>query len=340
MAKSDKARRAIIGIAVYEQCSAWIASGLLELFAIANTAQRIAGDGRSRCIEFECQAIARRGRTVRGPHGVSFAAGATRRRYDAVIVPPIWCQSIAELQERAEGLRSHEAWLHDLARRSGIMASACSGAVLLANAGLLDGYRATTCWWLAPWFERRFSNIELAPDRLVVTDRNRWTAAAGSAYIHLGLELVRELAGEKAAAVTARLMLVERRRGSQSPFLATTVPPVSDGRDPLIERALRYMDAHAGSKVSVADICGHLAVTERTLMRKFRLALDLTPLEYLQSRRIARSRELLEGTQLPLDAIVEQCGYQDVSSFRKLFARQVGMTPREYRSRFGASQRG
>ena len=78
-----------------------------------------------------------------------------------------------------------------------------------------------------------------------------------------------------------------------------------------------------------------LAVSERTLARKFKASLGMSPLSYLQSQRIARARQLLETSTLALERIVEQCGYEDISSFRKLFARQVGMTPREYRLRFG-----
>ena len=98
---------------------------------------------------------------------------------------------------------------------------------------------------------------------------------------------------------------------------------------------MRYLRQHAGKRLAIAGVCRTLAVSERTLARRFKASLGMSPLSYLQSQRIARARELLEGSKLPLDRIVEQCGYEDVSSFRKLFARQVGMTPRDYRQRFG-----
>jgi len=127
-------------------------------------------------------------------------------------------------------------------------------------------------------------------------------------------------------------MLVERRRGSQSPFLVPHAAP-EQGSD--IDRATRYLRQHSGKRLVLAGLCRALAVSERTLARKFKVGLGMSPLSYLQSQRVARARELLESSKLPLDRIVEQCGYEDVSSFRKLFARQVGMTPREYRQRFG-----
>jgi transcriptional regulator GlxA family with amidase domain len=330
MAKSDTFVQ--VGIMGYDGCSAWITAGLLELFAVANVAARLVGSDR----KFRCELIARSKRRVNGSHGVLFTVAPVRRRYHALVVPPLWCESVEELQRCAEKLKSHNRWLTDLARRSRIVASACSGAVLLANAGLLDGRSATTCWWLAAWFGEKFPDITLKSDRLIVKDGDRWTAAAGTAYIHLGLDLIRELAGENTAATAGRLMLVERRRGSQSPFLGQAPPA---GTDPLVARATQILEAQGAGHLSVATLSGQLAVTSRTLVRRFRATTATTPLQYLQSRRIAMARTLLEDPKLTLETIVERCGYQDVSSFRKLFTRQVGMTPREYRSRFGAARR-
>jgi transcriptional regulator GlxA family with amidase domain len=328
------AKTVTIAIVGYAGCSCWITAGLLELFAIANNARATLPEERAAAaIRFDCHIVSRSGRAVRGSHGVSFPVRAVRRRYDAAIVPPIWCDSLADLEVQARRLRSENAFLAQLARRSQILASSCSGAVLLAQAGLLGGRRATTCWWLVNWFRRTFPDIDMAPDRLVVRDRDRWTAAAGAAYMHLALDLVRELAGEPLATATGRLMLVERRRGSQSPFLVPSAAPEHAG--PEIERAARYLRQHAGKRLAIANVCRALAVGERTLARRFKAGLGMSPLSYLQSQRIARARQLLESSNLPLERIVEQCGYEDASSFRKLFARQVGMTPREYRLRFG-----
>ena len=314
-------------------CSAWITAGLLELFAIANNARATLGNRASSTARFDCHIVGRARGAVRGSHGVSFAAHAPRRRYDVSIVPPVWCESLADLEVQARRLRNENAFVTEMARRSQIVASTCSGAVLLAQAGLLNGRRATTCWWLVNWFRRTFPDIGMAPDRLVMRDGNRWTAAAGAAYMHLALDLVREFAGEPLAAATAKLMLIERRRGSQSPFLQPHAPNAH--ADSEMDRATRYLQQHSGKKLVIAGVCRTLAVSERTLARRFKASLGMSPLSYLQSQRIARARQLLESSPLPLERIVEQCGYEDISSFRKLFARQVGMTPREYRLRFG-----
>jgi transcriptional regulator GlxA family with amidase domain len=339
MAKADSPKRdarcARVGVFTYDGCSAWVAAGLLELFGIANIARAAlpaahAGGAR----RFECHVLGRK-RRVLASQGVKFDTQAPAHRYDAVIVPSLWGATREEFFGRLEGFGAEHAPLRALAGSSHVMASACSGAVLLAGAGLLAGRRITTCWWLADWFRQRFAGVDLVLDRVLMADGDRWTAAAGSAYMHLGLELVRALSGEAVAAGTARLMLVERRRGSQSPFLAQPLPP-RDVIDPLTQSALRYLDEQMATPLTIARLCRAIGVHERTLARRFQAVIGLSPLSYLQSRRVARARELLESSALPLEEIVVQCGYEDVASFRKLFARQVGMTPREYRSRFAS----
>jgi transcriptional regulator GlxA family with amidase domain len=333
MAKTATVKTIPVAIIGYAGCSAWITAGLLELFAVANNARATLGDRGATTVRFDCHIVAKSARAVRGSHGVSFAVHAARRSYAASIVPPIWCESLADLETQAHRLRAENAFIVRMARRSKIVASSCSGAVLLAQAGLLSGRRATTCWWLVNWFRRTFPDIEMVPDRLVTRDGNCWTGAAGAAYMHLALDLVRELAGDPLAAATAKLLLVERRRGSQSPFLVPHTTASQSGSE--IDRATRYLREHSAQPRAIAGACRALAISERTLTRRFKASLGISPLSYLQSQRIAHARQLLESSTLPLERIVGQCGYEDVSSFRKLFARQVGMTPRDYRLRFG-----
>ena len=329
-AKSDKGREVTIAVIGYEDCSAWITAGIVEFFAIANLPPR---PRRNRGTRFACTVISASGRTVRASHGVRFTTAPVRRRYDVVIAPPLWAPSRAEFEQRLAALERLAPLVQRLAARSEIAASACSGAVLLAQAGLLANHRATTCWWLSDWFVRRFPDVRLDARKLLVVDRGRWTAAAGSAYLHLCLELVEHFAGAEIAAATARLALVEPRRGSQSPFIGRELPRAEAEVGPISEIA-RWLDERIDTPLAVSDVAKRSNTTPRTLNRRFRAAFGVSPLAYLQARRIALAKRLLETRADPLDRIVERCGYSDVSSFRKLFAREVGMTPREYRLRF------
>jgi transcriptional regulator GlxA family with amidase domain len=334
MAKTDTP--ATIAILAYEGCSAWITAGLVEQFAIANVAAAHTPGRSKRLPSFRCEIIGASTRLIRASHDVRFEPAPLRGHYDAVVVPPLWVESAGQISERLRRLEQLNPLLIKLARRADIVSSACSGAALLASAGLLARHRVTTCWWLVPWFATRFPDVTLVADRLVMIDRDRWTAAAGSAYIHLGLALVRHFAGTQIANTTARLMLVEQRRGSQSPFIMPANLP-EDAADPLIQRATEHLRTHATDRFSTVTLSRALNVSERTLSRRFQSALGMTPLTYLQTQRVARAKQLLELGSTPLDQIVVECGYEDVSSFRKLFSRHVGMTPREYRSRFSGS---
>jgi transcriptional regulator GlxA family with amidase domain len=332
MAKSATAPLARIAVLAFPSCSCWITAGLLEIFGIANLVLgQLANGQRARLLEFHAIS-ARSARTVKASHGVTFPIHRRLARYDAVIIPPLWCESLSEFDRRIAGLKAELDLLRELAKRSSIVASSCSGAALLATAGLLDGERATTCWWLVDWFQQRFPQVQLHAEQILIADGSRWTSAAGSAYMHLGIELVHKLAGGKAANITSRLMLVEPRRGIQSPFLIDA--PLVGHRDADVKRAIDYLDSHATAFIAMPALSRKVAVSERTLARKFQSQVGMSPLAYLQSRRIAHAKQLLESSSLTLDRIVERCGYEDVASFRKLFTRLVGMTPREYRSRF------
>lgn len=332
MAKSATTPLARIAVLGYSSCSCWITAGLLEIFGIANLVLGQLADGkRTRLFDFR-MISARSARSIKASHGVMFPTQAPLARYDAVIVPPLWCESLAEFDRHIASMRAELNFIRELPKRTNIIASSCSGAALLATAGLLDGHRATTCWWLVEWFQQRFPDVQLQAEQVLIAEERRWTSAAGSAYMHLGIELVREFAGDKVANITSRLMLVEPRRGTQSPFL---IDAASAGqRDAEVTRAIEYLDTHATSPITMPALSRKLAVSERTLARRFQSQVGMSPLAYLQSRRIAHAKRLLESSSLALDRIVERCGYTDVASFRKLFTRLVGMTPREYRSRF------
>lgn len=329
MAKSDTLRIAILA---YPGCSAWISAGLLEFFAIANAVARI----QRASLTIDCHAVSARGQAVAASHGVRLATRPPTGRYAAVIVPPLWSGSRAEFDAAVLRIVALGPLLTAVAKRSSIVASACSGAVVLAEAGLLQGHRATTCWWLTDWFAQRYPDVELDPARLVVADGSVWTAAAGSAYLHLCLELTRKLAGAKIATAAGRLALVEPRRGSQSPFLPPAADVAAAEEDGPAARAIAMLQRHPESSASVAVLAKRCGTTARTLNRQFHRRLGMTPLAYRQSQRIALAKRLLEAGRLPLESIVERCGYSDVASFRKLFTREVGMSPKEYRLRFAA----
>ncbi|MGK5532421.1 GlxA family transcriptional regulator [Streptomyces sp. URMC 129] len=213
------------------------------------------------------------------------------------------------------------------------IASICSGAFVLAEAGLLDGRAATTYWTLSDEFRRRFPDVDLVGDVLFVDDGQVLTSAGGSAGVDLCLHLIRADLGAAVAARAARTLVAgPMRPGGQAQIVEAPVPP-ENGLSLAATRewALRRLDR----PLSLADLAGHARTSVRTLTRRFRAETGLSPLQWLLHRRLDRALELLETTDLPMDHIAHRSGIGSADSLRRHLSRRTGLTPRAYRAAFG-----
>ncbi len=211
-----------------------------------------------------------------------------------------------------------------------LVAASCYGTFVLAESGRLDGRPATTPWWLADAFRQRYPHVRLDADQALVDAGAALTAGAMTAHVDLSLHVLRRLFGARLARQVAGIMLIDGARRSQRPF--KSLP--QRFADPLVDAAAAWMSRHAARDFSTQELAAALAVSYRTLHRRFAAAAGMPPLAYLQALRIEHARELLETTRDSVERIVETVGYRDSSAFRRLFARQLGLTPAEYRQRF------
>ncbi|MEO3768145.1 helix-turn-helix domain-containing protein [Streptomyces sp. B8F3] len=228
--------------------------------------------------------------------------------------------------------------LRDAAAGGARIASLCTGAFVLAQAGLLDGRRATTHWGLADDLATRFPAVVVEPDRLFVEDGGIYTSAGAAAAIDLCLHLVGVDYGAAVANTVARLAVVPPvRPGGQSQFIETPLPPErGTSLAPTRAWALERLDL----PLTLADLARHAGTSVRTLTRRFRAETGLSPLQWLLQRRINRARELLETTGLPMDQVAEKSGLGSADSLRKHMATQVGVTPTAYRASFNRARTG
>ena len=169
-------------------------------------------------------------------------------------------------------------------------------------------------------------------DELVVEDGPVTTTGAATAGYEATMRLIELAGGEALAQNTARLLLVDRQRQSQAPYISLALAETA--RQPLSERAERWLQKNLHESISIAALAAHCRVSERTLLRRFHADFGATPLEYVQKLRVERAKALLESTALSFEEIVGRCGYQDVSSFRRLFKQVTQLTPNDYRDRF------
>ncbi|MEV4363377.1 helix-turn-helix domain-containing protein [Nonomuraea sp. NPDC049625] len=212
------------------------------------------------------------------------------------------------------------------------IASLCTGAFVLAQAGLLDGRRATTHWGLAGDLAARFPSIDVRPDVLFVEDGGIFTSAGAAAAIDLCLHLIRLDYGAAVANTAARLAVVSPvRPGGQAQFIETPLPPErGTSLAPTRAWALEHLDR----PLTLADLARHARISVRTLTRRFHAETGLSPLQWLLHRRVDRARELLETTGLPMDQVAGRSGLGSADSLRKHLVSRVGLTPTAYRASF------
>jgi transcriptional regulator GlxA family with amidase domain len=217
------------------------------------------------------------------------------------------------------------------AARGARVASICSGAFLLAATGLLDGKTATTHWLATSELARRFPAIRVDPDVLYVDEGQVLTSAGAAAALDLCLHLVRHDYGAAAAAFAARVSVMPlEREGGQSQFIVAPPPTDETSLAPL----LAWLDDHAASPLSLADIASAGSMSVRTLNRRFREQTGTTPLQWLIRARIRRAQGLLETTALSIDRVAESVGFHSTSVFREHFRRVVCTSPTTYRRAF------
>ena len=225
----------------------------------------------------------------------------------------------------------------NLARRSRRVASVCTGAFLLAAAGLLDGKRATTHWSGCARLAERYPQITVDGERIFVQDGNVWTSAGVTAGMDLALALVADDLGQDAALqVARRLVMYVQRPGGQSQFSAQLSAQRAQ-RDPLRELQA-WIGEHPAADHSVERLAARIGMSPRHFARVFRAEVGCTPAAYVEQVRVEVARRLLETTGLPVDDVAAGAGFGTPETMRRAFARRVGASPTEYRDRFRSFQ--
>lgn len=216
--------------------------------------------------------------------------------------------------------------------RGARIASICTGAFLLAEAGLLDGRRATTHWAWAEELAARYPKVDVDPNVLYVQDGRLFTSAGTAAGIDLCLHLVRlDLGTDVANAVARRMVVPPHRDGGQAQYVDAPLPPCdSDTLAPLLDWAVEHLE----EPLTLADLAKHANISVRTLVRRFTAATGTTPLQWLLIQRVRRAQHLLESSDQPVERIASLAGFGTAANLRQHFTRVVGVPPMHYRRTF------
>lgn len=223
-------------------------------------------------------------------------------------------------------------WVRGRALQARRFASVCTGAVLLATSGVLDGRRAATHWSLCAALARRFPAVQVEPDPIFVHDGPAWTSAGVTAGIDLALALVEEDLGRAVALAVARYLVVFLKRpGGQAQFSATLALQ-DEGR---FDTLHGWMAEHLSGELSLPRLAAQAGMSERSFSRHYLEATGKTPARAVDLLRVEAARNLLADTQLPVKRVAQRCGFGSEETMRRSFLRLLAATPQEYRSRFG-----
>jgi transcriptional regulator GlxA family with amidase domain len=303
----------------------------MDVLMLANQFWRLSNP-RRRGLPFSWRVIDGLGRPVELPGWQQYSqedAGALPTVQTALVLPGLQMHNIPHLRRIVETLSAERALVTARHAGGGVIAAGFNTSVLLAEWGLLDGREATTSWLLASWFANTYPSVRLVMDKPVSVDGAILCSGAPAAHAQLMLALVERFAGEELANRCATAVLYQQSRFEQSVLTPTPVT-----RDSVVYKARRHLEQHLREPYSLQMTAAAASVSPRTLLRHFREVQAMSPLDYLHRLRIERARQLLEVTVLDLPQVIEQCGYQDPSAFRRLFLRETGMTPSDYRARY------
>ena len=224
-------------------------------------------------------------------------------------------------------------WLRARAGVARRTASVCTGAFLLAAAGLLDRRRAVTHWEYCDLLGRRYPAVKVEPDPIFVHDGDVWSSAGVTAGIDLSLALVEEDLGRTLALGVARnLVVFLKRPGGQAQFSAALSLQSADDR---FAELHSWLAEHLADDLSLSRLAARSGMSERTFLRRYREATGVTPARAIERLRVEAARQLLVETRLPVKRIAARCGFGSEETMRRSFVRLQGVNPQDYRQRFG-----
>lgn len=322
-----------IAIVVRDKVMLGIVHGLTDLFRITDDLSRVRLGVDAPVVRLSHFADTGAGGIMRTfdtvPDAITVTGAAIQPDMPSVIIIP-------PCETAALGIETDRKWSDWLTARhaaGAVLGSICGGTFLLAQTGLLDGRRATTHLICAPDLATMFPAVQVDFDALLTEEDDLITVGGVMAWTDLGLVVVRRLLGAVAMMETARFMMIDPP-GREQRFYSTFSPEMGHG-DAAILKTQRHLHARGPLKASVTDMAGWSGLELRTFARRFHGATGLRPNEYHQRLRIEKAREMLETTTTPINQVAYDVGYGDPGSFRLTFSKLMGLSPRDYRKRFG-----
>jgi transcriptional regulator GlxA family with amidase domain len=316
-------------VLAFKGCTSLSSIGPLDLLW---TAARMGDDEASGAAPFfNVRLISAATNPLISPNGLPIHCHAALdevERADLVIVPAFDGDVLRQLEDNRDAVR----WVAALHAQGADVASICTGAFVLAEAGLLDGTSATTHWIAQDLFRQRYPRVTMMPEQIIVDHGRICTSGGATSFLTLTAYLVEKYRGPEAARLLAKIFLIDLNKGPQTAYAIFRTQKAHGDRS--ILEAQEMIERQGLKDLSVVDLASRVNMSSRNFIRRFKAATGNTPIEYMQRVRIEAAKHALESGDEPVDAVASTIGYEDVGSFRAVFKRVTGVTPAEYRRRY------
>lgn len=250
--------------------------------------------------------------------------------YDLVIVPAMFSTRIEEVVQKQARIIE---WLKQQYNSGTELASICVGSFLLAATGLLNGKKATTNWMFADLFRKKYPEVNLEDDKVIVDQGSIYTCGGAFSFTTFMIYLIEKFCGHEVAITASKILMINMHQQPQTTFSIFQFQ--KEHADDAIAKVQQYMEKNYTKTITMKEMAGISNMSPRNLIRRFEQATSNTPLEYLQRFRIENAKKMLENKNYGIEQVAMKSGYEDMSFFRKIFKRHVGMTPREYKDKYG-----
>ena len=248
---------------------------------------------------------------------------------DVIFLPPI-VQQPGQMAEMLNQQADAVDWLSGFAGTDKLMCGCCTSVGLMAEAGLLNNHKATATWWMLRGLAERYPKIDMQENDMLVEDDRFITSAGPYSYIPQVLNLVERFAGAEASRLCAKIAVVEPGRPVNGIY---AVPSLFAEHNPLLARAQEIISRELANGISVGALADELGMSERTLHRRLKERVQMSPQQLIASVKMEVAKTMLETTLDPVATIGAAVGFEDDSSFRSAFSKAIGITPSAYRSR-------
>lgn len=252
------------------------------------------------------------------------------KKTDMIIIPAIHTPQ----EEGIERNKEFIPWMIDHYKNGAELVSLCIGAYLLAATGLLKGKKCATHWAHAADFRRKYPDVDLVDDRIMTAEDGIYTSGGAYSYLNLLLYLIEKNAGREAAILASKMFMIDIDKDSQSPFII--FQGQKDHGDDLVMEAQQIIEKSYQEKLTVDELAADLAMSRRSLERRFKKATSNTVVEYIQRVKVEAAKKSFESTRKNVNEIMYDVGYSDTKSFRTVFRRVTGLSPVEYRNKYNS----